>query len=292
MDNHEPTRPDVAVVEVPQWQGSSSATAHRLRAGARLLSDLVPAADRVRVDVADDAGLGALAGNALRTRAALERTSGRFTVTLGGDCGVELEPIAAAARRYGDELTVVWFDAHGDLNTPDSSPSGAFHGMVLRTLLGDGPADLVPDRPLTPRQVVLAGVRDLDPAERDYATAAGIPTVNGPEALVEAVGDASTVYVHVDLDVLDPAVFRSVGVPTPRGLIPDRLLAMVTALARRVPVAGLGITEYEPARPEDQDLLADLIPAIVDACRSSGAGGSVVAGQRPARSGEPDATQR
>lgn len=290
MDNDEPIRPDVAVVEVPQWQGSSSATAHRLRAGARLLSDLVPAADRVRVDVADDAGTRALAGNALRIRDALERTSGRFAVTLGGDCGVELAPIAAAARRYGDRLTVVWFDAHGDLNTPDSSPSGAFHGMVLRTLLGDGPAALVPERPLTPRQVVLAGVRDLDPAERDYAVAAGIPTVNDPDALVEAVGDAM-VYVHIDLDVLDPAVFRSVGVPTPRGLTPDRLLAMVTALAGRVEVAGLGITEYEPASPEDQDLLAGLIPVIVDACRSAGAENCEVAGQRPARSGEPDATQ-
>ncbi|WP_252843516.1 GNAT family N-acetyltransferase [Actinoallomurus purpureus] len=265
-------RPDVTVVEVPQWQGSSSVTAHRLRAGARLLSDLMPAGRRVCVDVADHAGPQALAVNALRCRAALERSDGRFAVTLGGDCGVELEPIAAAARRYGDRLAVVWFDAHGDLNTPGSSPSGAFHGMVLRTLLGDGPADLVPGRPLKPRQVVLAGVRDLDPAERDYAAATGIPTVTDPEGLVEAVGDASAVYVHIDLDVLDPAVFRSVGVPAPGGLTPDRLLAMVTALARRFEVAGLGITEYEPARPEDQDLLADLIPSMVEACRWSVAG--------------------
>ncbi|GAA4632542.1 hypothetical protein GCM10023196_066350 [Actinoallomurus vinaceus] len=266
---NEPMRPDVTVVEVPQWQGSSSATAHRLRAGARLLGDLIPAADRVCVAVASDDGGRALAANARRTRAALERADGRFTITLGGDCGVELEPIAAAARRHGDRLAVVWFDAHGDLNTPESSPSGAFHGMVLRTLLGEGPAELVPDRPLKPRQIVLAGVRDLDPAERDYAVAAGIPTVDDPDALIEAVGDASAVYVHLDLDVLDPEVFRSVGVPTPRGLTPDRLLAMVTALARRFEVAGLGITEYEPARPEDQDLLTGLIRPIVDACRSS-----------------------
>ncbi|GAA0347148.1 GNAT family N-acetyltransferase [Actinoallomurus spadix] len=272
MDNDEPKRPDVTVIEVPQWQGSSSPAAHRLRAGARLLAGLLPTADRRTVDVADEAGAAALAGNARRIRAVLERADGRFTVTLGGDCGVELEPIAAAARRYGDRLTVVWFDAHGDLNTPASSPSGAFHGMVLRTLLGDGPVGLVPDRPLKPSQVVLAGVRDLDPAEHDYAAAAGIPTAGDPDALVEAVGDASAVYVHIDLDVLDPSVFRSVGLPTPGGLTPDRLLAMVTALARRFEVAGLGITEYEPARPEDQDLLAGLVRPIVDVCRSSVAG--------------------
>ncbi|MEV5705357.1 GNAT family N-acetyltransferase [Actinoallomurus sp. NPDC052274] len=269
MDNDEPTRPETTVIEVPQWQGSSSARAHRLRAGARLLADLLPTADRVSVDIVDGAGAAALTGNALRIRAALERAGGRFAVTLGGDCGVELEPVAAAARRYGDRLAVVWFDAHGDLNTPASSPSDAFHGMVLRTLLGDGPADLVPGRPLKPGQVVLAGVRDLDPAEHEYATAAGIPVVDDPEALVEAVGDASAVYVHIDLDVLDPSVFRSVGLPTPGGLTPDRLLAMVRALARRFEVAGLGITEYEPARPEDQDLLAGLVGPIADACRSS-----------------------
>jgi arginase len=51
-----------------------------------------------------------------------------------------LEPVSAALARHGDGLAVVWFDAHGDLNTPESSPSGAFHGMVLRTLLGQGPA--------------------------------------------------------------------------------------------------------------------------------------------------------
>ncbi|MCO5970133.1 GNAT family N-acetyltransferase [Actinoallomurus soli] len=272
MDNDAPKRPDVTVIEVPQWQGSSSATAHRLRAGARLLAGLLPAADRRTVGVADQAGAAALVANARRIRTALDHAGGRFTVTIGGDCGVELEPIAAAARRYGDRLAVVWFDAHGDLNTPVSSPSGAFHGMVLRTLLGDGPAELVPDRPLKPSQVVLAGVRDLDPAEHEYAAAAGIPTVGDPEALVEAVGDASAVYVHIDLDVLDPSVFRSVGMPTPRGLTADRLLAMVTAIARRLEVAGLGITEYEPARPEDQDLLAGLVRPIVDACRSSVAG--------------------
>lgn len=124
------------VVEVPQWQGSSSATARRLQEGAALPAALIPGAERVRVRPG-----GTPAETAARTRAALSRAKGRLVVTVGGDCGVELEPVAAAVRRHGDRLAVVWFDAHGDLNTPRSSPSGAFHGMVLRTLLGDGPPD-------------------------------------------------------------------------------------------------------------------------------------------------------
>lgn len=260
--------PDIAVVQVPQWRGSGSSTARRLAEGARLLAGLVPG-DAARVDVADEPGDRALAANAARTRAALDRTGGRPVLTVGGDCGVEVAPIAAAVRRHGDRLAVVWFDAHGDLNTPASSPSGAFHGMVLRTLLGEGPAGLVPDRPLRPEQVVLAGVRALDPAERAYVTAAGLPIVTDPSGLVEAVGDVDAVYVHLDLDVLDPSAFASVGAPEPGGLTPHQVIEMVTALADRYEITGVGITEYEPTRARDQETLAGLVGAVVAACESS-----------------------
>ncbi|GAA3112256.1 hypothetical protein GCM10020001_033770 [Nonomuraea salmonea] len=174
----------VTVVEVPQWRGSGAPTAERLKEGARLLADMVGAGQRVRVTVEDD-----LVTTAARVRTALEQASEDFVVTTGGDCGVELEPVAAARRRYGDRLVVVWFDAHGDLNTPASSPSGAYHGMVLRALTGDGPVGLVAGDPLTPRQIVLAGGRDLDAAEESFIEAAGIRHVPGPDAtaLIEAI---------------------------------------------------------------------------------------------------------
>ncbi|MGV9775509.1 arginase family protein [Streptosporangium sp. NPDC003464] len=263
--------PGVTVVEVPQWQGSSSATASRLSEGAALLAAMVPDAERVTVRVGPT-----LAETAERTRAALSHARERFTVTVGGDCGVELGPIATAARRHGGRLAVVWFDAHGDLNTPASSPSGAFHGMVARTLLGDGPPELVPDRPLPPERLVLAGVRALDPAERDYVRAAGISHLGVADlaGLVEAVAGtgAGAVYVHVDLDVLDPDVFASVGVPEPGGLAPAELVAQVAALAERFEIVGLGVTEYEPGRPQDKDLLAGLVPELVRACLGPDAG--------------------
>jgi len=208
-----------------------------------------------------------LADTAANVRAALRRTGGRLTVTAGGDCGVELAPIAEAVRRHGDRLAVVWFDAHGDLNTPGSSASGAFHGMVLRTLLGEGPSELVPDRPLRRAQVVLAGVRALDPAERAYAE--GLPVVTDAAALLEAVGDAGAVYVHIDLDVLDPDTFASVGTPEPGGLTPQQVIAMVTALAGRFEITGLGVTEYEPARARDRETLAARVDAVVAACAAS-----------------------
>jgi arginase len=134
-------------------------------------------------------------------------------------------PVGYLNRRYAGDLAVVWFDAHPDLNTPRSSPSGHFHGMVLRALLGDGDqalSDMVP-RPLSPSQVILAGVRDIDEPEAAYASAVGIPIISPDELknsdrLMDAVGRSgySNLYVHIDLDFLNPddfegAQFRAAG---------------------------------------------------------------------------------
>ncbi|WP_433434703.1 arginase family protein [Nonomuraea sp. CA-141351] len=232
-----------------------------------MLADMVDAGHRVRVDVDDD-----LVITASRVREAIAQAADGLVVTAGGDCGVELEPVAAARKRYGDRLVVVWFDAHGDLNTPDSSPSGAFHGMVLRALTGEGPAGLVPGEHVDPGRIVLAGVRDLDPAELAFVEDRGVrwlTVADSGAALAEAIaevrGDAA-VYVHIDFDVLDPEVFASVGCPTPGGLGPDELLALVSAVAERFEVAGLGLMEYEPSREEDRATLSGLVKELVEVC--------------------------
>ncbi|MDI6407987.1 GNAT family N-acetyltransferase [Streptomyces albus] len=270
------------VVEVPQWEGSSSPTARRLADGARAVAALLPF-PRVPVRCDERAGAGAtvegvrgldvLADRLGAVREALATVTEPVTVTAGGDCGVELAPVERALRRHGDRLAVVWFDAHADLNIPASSPSGAFHGMVLRTLLGEGPEALRPRHVLTPDQVVLAGVRALDPAESEYVERHRVRRLTvtelaEPAALVEAVAatGAEAVYVHLDLDVLDPADFASVGVPEPGGLRPHRLADCVRALARRFPLAGLGITEHQPrpgAAAEDA-VLDDLVRLLTD----------------------------
>ncbi|MEO3867869.1 arginase family protein [Nonomuraea sp. B12E4] len=245
----------VTVVEVPQWRGSLSPTAPRLVEGAARVAAMVPRARHVRVETG-----ATLRETADRVRRALPDDG--FTVTAGGDCGVELEPIAAALRRYGDRLAVVWFDAHGDLNSPATSPSGAFHGMILRTLLGEGPPDLVPAPALRPGQVAMVGTRCLDPGEEEYIRGKGI---GGAETI-----DADAVlYIHVDLDVLDG--ITSVGYPEPGGLSPEALSAAVADLTTRHEVVGLGITEYAPADPKDEHMLRLLVPDLVGLCTATGA---------------------
>jgi arginase len=273
----------VSTLVVPQWQGSAARGAPHLARGAGMVADLIRGRRRLDVVVDDTAGatrdgvrsLDVLVRHARRiaeAHAALP-TAG-LTVTVGGDCSVDLMPIAAASRRHGDRLALVWLDAHADLNVPDSSPSHAFHGMVLRTLLGEGPAELRPAVALAPERVVLAGVRDLDPPEQRYLDERGIRRVSAaaladPTALVDAVAatGASAVYVHFDLDALDPGAFSSVGYPVAGGVAPRAAAAAISALAARFELAGLAITELQPgedlhALRADLAVLGGLIAAL------------------------------
>jgi arginase len=258
------------VLCVPQWQGSASRKAQRLVAGARRTAELVPADARITVPVPETAGekrdgvraLDVLLENLRLTRQALAGIDD-VVITAGGDCGVDLAPIAAARARYGEALTVLWFDAHPDMYTPRTLPSGAFHGMVLRTLLGDGPAPFVPEQPLVPEQVILAGVRTGDATEFEYIRKVGI-RCHGVADLEEAFeGLDGPVYVHVDLDVHDPAQFGSVCYPEPDGVAPQRLADLVSGLNNLV---GAAITEHAPSggtgEPGDAELIRRLGAAL------------------------------
>ena len=113
-------------------------------------------------------------------------------VVLGGCCCTHVGAVEGLATRY-DRLAVVWFDAHGDLNTPESSPSGNLWGMPFRMLLDSGTVQ--------PADAVLVGARNLDPPEVEFIAASGLRT--GVDELDGALDGADAVYVAFDADVLD-----------------------------------------------------------------------------------------
>ncbi len=247
---------------VPQWQGSGSSRAMRLVDGAEAIREDLPSSSTVVVDVPLGAGndegtavqrLSSIVAVRDALTAALAETVG-LPIVIGGDCGVELGAIAAAAA--AGTTAVVWFDAHPDLNTPESSPSGAFHGMVLRTLLGDGVDALVPAVPLAADNLILVGTRALDDAESEFVESAGIRMLGIDEldgsAITTAIAatGATSVYLHVDLDVLDPAAIDGIGFPEPFGLSLGQLLDTIAAAKAALPVIGAGVTEFAPVSPE------------------------------------------
>jgi len=240
-------------------------------AGARRTAELVPADARVMVPVLDADGQSAAGVRALdvlveNLRLTQDTLAGidDLVVTAGGDCGVELAPVAAARARHGDRLTVLWIDAHPDVSTPQTLPSGSFHGMVLRTLLGEGPVPLIPEEPLAPEQVVLAGVRAFELGQREYIEQAGIRWY-GVEDFERALdGLTGPVYVHVDLDVLDPAEFGSICYPEPDGVPLQRLIDLVSRVDN---VVGASITEHAPADDAGDAGDADVIRRLGSALR-------------------------
>jgi arginase len=212
-------------------------------------------------------GLSSIAARFRTALARLRESAPDVVVTVGGTCGVEAAPVAYLNERYAGDLAVVWFDAHGDLNTPSSSPSGHFHGMVLRTLLGDGPPEYVAElrRTLQPQQIFLAGTRDLDPGELAFVRDAGI-SVTPPAAFTDPLAVAAAVrargfrnvYLHLDMDCFDPDEFPDALVLTPGGPSFASVKAMLLELDAAFGVAGCSFVEYVDRGGRSLGLLRDL----------------------------------
>lgn len=184
-------------------------------------------------------------------------------LTIGGDCGVEFEPIRVLRERHGEGLGIAWFDAHPDLKTPDSAHDGAYHAMVLAGLLGESDPELTADPPVDPAKVALISPRAAIPAEKEMIARGMGTETEDPAALLAG---ASHVYVHIDVDVLDPGQFPGHNMPEPGGLTIDRLVELIDSL-RGLPVVGAGITECV-GTAEQVEALTPILEALGALLRS------------------------
>jgi arginase len=251
-------------VIVPQWQGSPSSRAMQLIDGAQAIAGDLPRASCTTVEIPLEAGesveTGVLRFSTLRrTRELVDLELAPLTepvMLIGGDCGVAVGAVGHAARRHPD-LAVVWLDAHPDLHTPDSSPSGAFSGMALRAILGDGADGLVLEAGAVGRErLVLAGAREYELAEEQTAAALALSVIDASElsdhdalaAAVVATG-AAALYIHVDLDVLDPAAMSGVTASVPFGVSLPDLLTSISRARAALPLVGSSITGFAPPSP-------------------------------------------
>jgi arginase family enzyme len=195
----------------------------------------------------------------------------RFPALVAGDCSIALTTLPAVARNRPD-AKVLWLDAHGDFNTPATTASGFLGGMCLAGACGHWDAGLGQE-PLPVERLVLCGVRDLDDPERE-ALERGRVTVIGAalETLVYVVNalDDAPVYVHLDLDVLDPEVMPA-RYPSGGGLSQEKLYDLLDAVAEACEVVGVEITCLED--PERAGLVADTVAPLLDAARADGQSG-------------------
>ncbi|HEY2375695.1 MAG TPA: arginase family protein [Gemmatimonadaceae bacterium] len=205
-------------------------------------------------------------------RAREARLREALPIVLGGNCGVTLGAIAGHGT-----AGVLWLDAHADFNTPETTASGFLDGMALATLTGRcwrTMASRIPGfAPVSDENVVLAGVRDLDPPEEVLLEQSQVTVVRGVETLTPAL-DAlrervSRLHFHLDADVLDAELARANSFAARGGLTIPQLADVARLAAARFEITSVAVTAYDPAI----DTSASVPPAIaaaLEALLSSG----------------------
>jgi arginase len=186
----------------------------------------------------------------------------RLPFIFANRCGVSLATIAAMLRHKPD-AKIVWCDAHGDFNTPATTPTGYLGGMVLSALCGLWDSGF--GAGLSPDCIVLAGARDLDASESELIAAHGVRVIAAKDGIIDTgrvieALDGAPVWLHIDTDVVDPlylpAEYRVEG-----GLHPAALRALLHELVRSSELVGFELTEFEA--PSNPGRLARTIQAVI-----------------------------
>ena len=262
----------------PQWQGAGRANAISLvpelppedarrgyAVGARVLEALLPPHDGptevVPVPATEQPSSGGIESReAVResleaAQAAIARHDVEGILTVGGECSVSVAPFASLAERYGEDLAVVWIDAHPDTDTPATGYDG-FHAMAASHLMGHGDREFLDLLPATipAERFAFAGLHDGEDDALANVTAWG-PEAFGPDALRESSAPllewlartgASRVAIHLDVDVVDSEeVVLGLG-QVPGGLTSAQVHRVIADLGAQAQIVGLTLAEYVP----------------------------------------------
>lgn len=192
-------------------------------------------------------------------------TSDEFPLILGGDHSIALGSIAgvsAYAKKSGKKLGVLYVDAHGDFNTPETSPTGNIHGECLAASAGLGLPELTnlyfEGQKVDPANICFVGVRDLDPGEKQLMKQAGVTVFTmsdierqGFPAIVKQITvffktHADIIHVSFDMDVLDPMFAPGTGIPLPGGLTNREALLLMEEMGATGKVKSAEIVEVNP----------------------------------------------
>lgn len=193
-----------------------------------------------------------------RVSAAITTNEGSLPIILAGNC---IMSIGALATYPPSRTGVVWFDAHGDFNTPDTTTSGFLDGTALSTITGGSWRQLaltVPRfKPVAEETVCVVGARDLDPVEKRSLLASGVSLVGPaelsglPTAMESIAKRVERVHVHIDLDVLDVREARANSYAVGGGLSIEDLESCLATIGRIIPIAGITLSAYDPAADAD-----------------------------------------
>jgi arginase len=184
-------------------------------------------------------------------RVRARREAGAFPIVLSGNCNAAVGTVSGCGA---ENTGVVWFDGHGEATTPETTRSGFLDGMPISILVGrawHALARSVPGfTPISGNRVLLFGARDLEVAELTLLGEAGVRQMATVEQLKRSLAalasEIKSVYVHVDLDVLDPSVAKANQWTPPNGISLEVLIRAIREVRKRSTIAALGIASYDP----------------------------------------------
>lgn len=216
----------------------------------------------------------------VRDKLLKEADGSALTFCLGGECTFIVGSVAGLKKVYGGKPGIVWMDAHGDFNTPETTPSGFIGGMPLAIACGRGPRlseDIESARPLLEeKRVVHVGARALDPGE-DEALRKSVTVFDAEELRKKGArdvarqtakvldGSSDWIIAHLDVDVLDPLIMPGVNFPESQGLTDNDVLQIFRELNSTGKLRVVELTAYNPLNDRDRrgrSLLLDLAPKL------------------------------
>jgi arginase len=244
--------------------------------GHTVHTDLIEASDAFRTEIKTAFELHKLVAERVRTAA----QHARFPLVLSGNCNISVGTVAGLDPR---ELGIVWFDGHADFNTPETTTGGSLDGMGLAIATGGcwkAMAQAVPGfRPIPEANAVLVGSREIEPEERGRLRRSGVTLIEAEllrksgvrvalgNALDALNGRVSRVYVHLDLDVLDPEGAPANEFAPPNGLLQEEVQEGIREIQERFTLAAAGVASYDPDYDDEDRVLragARLIEALTD----------------------------
>jgi arginase len=239
----------------PEHLCASGLEQHLVSQGHTVKSQMIePVAGSWRAEVQTSFELmSAVAEHVRKTRA-----GGQFPIVLSGNCNAAIGVIAGLGPRTG----VVWLDAHGDFNTPQTTMSGFLDGMTLATATGRCWAEMARNiegfEPVPDQAVVLLGARDLDPGEETTLARSKVVRLSaeaaqiGIHSVLQSLSrEMDQFYLHLDLDALDPIEGRANSYAARGGFSMANLLTLLSTITRELPIKAFTIASYDPSFDKD-----------------------------------------
>lgn len=192
--------------------------------------------------------------------------SGSKAIVLGGDHSICLGAVAGASAGLKGNLGLIYFDAHGDMNTDKTTPTGNIHGMQLASLMGFGASELInvhrPGAKIKKEHVVHIGGCDFDQAELDLVRQENIANFSILDLLIHGLGPAlqmitglasrvDNIWVSLDLDSIDAIYAPGAGMPNKKGLTYREVAALAEHIGKHCNVVGVDVVEYNPLQDQD-----------------------------------------